>query len=90
MPRVFMPANSELKVHNSRSRPLYRRIRGRKSSGRAESVDARVQVMKKWVYSAETSPRVSVAYSADEWRKSCDSESSIYEAVLHCKRSIGK
>ncbi|XP_022157165.1 probable membrane-associated kinase regulator 6 isoform X2 [Momordica charantia] len=26
----------------------------------------------------------------DEWRRSCDSESSIYEAVLHCKRSIGK
>ncbi|XP_022738466.1 probable membrane-associated kinase regulator 6 isoform X2 [Durio zibethinus] len=71
-------------------RPLYRRIRGRKSSSRAESVDARVQVRKNWVYSAETSPRISVAYSADEWRKSCDSESSIYEAVLHCKKSIGK
>ncbi|KAF7813017.1 putative membrane-associated kinase regulator 6 [Senna tora] len=39
---------------------------------------------------SEISPRISVAYSADEyWRKSCDSESSIYEAVLHCKRSIG-
>ncbi|XVF12591.1 hypothetical protein REPUB_Repub08aG0132000 [Reevesia pubescens] len=71
-------------------RPLYRRIRGRRSSSRAESVDARVQVRKNWVYSAETSPRISVAYSADEWRKSCDSESSIYEAVLHCKKSIGK
>ncbi|XP_022734298.1 probable membrane-associated kinase regulator 6 [Durio zibethinus] len=71
-------------------RPLYRRIRGHKSSSRAESVDARVQVMKNWVYSAQTSPRISVAYSADEWRKSCDSESSIYEAVLHCKKSIGK
>ncbi|XVF50916.1 hypothetical protein PTKIN_Ptkin04bG0142100 [Pterospermum kingtungense] len=72
-------------------RPLYRRIRGRKSSSRAESVDARVhQVMKKWVYSTETSPRISVAYSTDEWRRSCDSESSIYEAVLHCKKSIGK
>ncbi|XVE64309.1 hypothetical protein DITRI_Ditri07aG0090800 [Diplodiscus trichospermus] len=72
-------------------RPLYRRIRGRKSSSRAESVDARVHVKKKnWVFSAETSPRISVAYSADEWRKSCDSESSIYEAVLHCKKSIGK
>ncbi|XWS50424.1 hypothetical protein CRYUN_Cryun12cG0086600 [Craigia yunnanensis] len=71
-------------------RPLYRRIQERKSSSRAESVDARVQLMKNWVYSAETSPRISVAYSADEWRKSCDSESSIYEAVLHCKKSIGK
>ncbi|KAK8692743.1 hypothetical protein V6N13_070350 [Hibiscus sabdariffa] len=25
----------------------------------------------------------------DPWRKSVDSESSIYEAVLHCKQSIG-
>ncbi|KAH0978847.1 hypothetical protein GBA52_006024 [Prunus armeniaca] len=42
------------------------------------------------VHSSETSqsPRISVAYSADDWRRSCDSESSIYEAVLHCKRSI--
>ncbi|XP_038999382.1 probable membrane-associated kinase regulator 6 [Hibiscus syriacus] len=72
-------------------RPLYRRIRGRKSNGRAESVDAGIQTKKKWVYSAEASPRISVAYSgADEWRNSCDSESSIYEAVLHCKKSIGK
>ncbi|KAK8690404.1 hypothetical protein V6N13_073938 [Hibiscus sabdariffa] len=70
-------------------RPLYRRIRGRKSSRRAQSVDARIQTAKKkWVYSAETSPRISVAYSVDEWRNSCDSESIIYEAVLHCK--IGK
>ncbi|KAL4281459.1 hypothetical protein GQ457_03G014060 [Hibiscus cannabinus] len=68
-----------------------RRIRGRKSSRRAQSVDARIQTTKKkWVYSAETSPRISVAYSVDEWRNSCDSESIIYEAVLHCKKSIGK
>ncbi|XP_022973062.1 probable membrane-associated kinase regulator 6 [Cucurbita maxima] len=27
----------------------------------------------------------------DEWRRSsCDSENSIYDAVLHCKRSIGR
>ncbi|KAL4574787.1 hypothetical protein LXL04_021625 [Taraxacum kok-saghyz] len=32
------------------------------------------------------SPRVS---EADNWRRSCDSESSIYEAVLHCKKTIG-
>ncbi|KAG8381216.1 hypothetical protein BUALT_Bualt06G0099100 [Buddleja alternifolia] len=37
-----------------------------------------------WEFSAGTlSPRTSVAYS-------CDSESSIYEAVLHCKRTQGK
>ncbi|XP_057995125.1 probable membrane-associated kinase regulator 6 isoform X1 [Hevea brasiliensis] len=71
-------------------RPLYRRIRGHRSSSRAESMDTNVQVVKSWLYSAETSPRISVAYSVDDWRRSCDSESSIYEAVLHCKRSIGK
>ncbi|KAJ0100311.1 hypothetical protein Patl1_20262 [Pistacia atlantica] len=71
-------------------RPLYQRISGHRSSSRAETVDTRVHVMNTWVYSAETTPRASVAYSADDWRKSCDSESSIYEAVLHCKRSIGK
>lgn len=72
-------------------RPLYQRIRGRRSSSRAEGGNSRVHVMNSWVYSAETSPRTSVAYSVDDnWRKSCDSDSSIYEAVLHCKRSIGK
>ena len=71
-------------------RPLYRRIRGHRSSSRAENIDSKVQVMKNWVYSTETSPRISVAYSVDDfWRRSCDSESSIYEAVLHCKRSNG-
>ena len=75
-------------------RPLYRRIRGpnKPSSKSSGHVDKRVQVGKSRVFSSETaSPRISVAYSADEycWRKSCDSDSSIYEAVLHCKRSIG-
>nr|XP_009796324.1 PREDICTED: probable membrane-associated kinase regulator 6 isoform X1 [Nicotiana sylvestris] len=36
-----------------------------------------------------TSPRTSLTYSVDDWRRSCDSESSIYEAVLHCKRTMG-
>ena len=72
-------------------RPLFQRLGRSKSSSKADSVDKRVhKVVKNWVYSSETSPRISVAYSADDdWRKSCDSESSIYEAVLHCKRSIG-
>ncbi|GLT35857.1 hypothetical protein SLA2020_102730 [Shorea laevis] len=70
-------------------RPLYQRIRGCKPGDRAKGVDARVKVMKNWVYSVETSPQISLAYSVDNWRKSCDSESSIYEAVLHCRRSIG-
>ncbi|KAJ6868256.1 membrane-associated kinase regulator 6 [Populus alba x Populus x berolinensis] len=72
-------------------RPFYRRFRGHRSSSGAENVDSKVQVMNSWVYSAETSPRISVANSVDDcWRRSCDSESSIYEAVLHCKRSNGK
>ncbi|XP_071732622.1 probable membrane-associated kinase regulator 6 [Rutidosis leptorrhynchoides] len=35
------------------------------------------------------SPR-SKEYVADNWLRSYDSESSIYEAVLHCKKTIGK
>lgn len=78
-------------------RPLYRRIKGcgsgslRGEKGGGGGNDRRVHVMDSWVCnSSGTSPRVSLAYSADDWRRSCDSESSIYEAVLHCKRSIGK
>lgn len=75
-------------------RPLYKRIRGHKANPKAAGnhVDKRFHSAKNSrVYSSETtSPRISVAYSApDDWRRSCDSESSIYEAVLHCKRSIG-
>ncbi|KAK3219951.1 hypothetical protein Dsin_013921 [Dipteronia sinensis] len=87
-------------------KPLYRRIRGSGGGRSSSSTTSRANHhhhhhqngdhhhhsrVHSWVYSAETSPRISVAYSADDcWRKSCDSESSIYEAVLHCKRSIGK
>ena len=71
-------------------RPLYRRILGRRTVSRAENVvNSRMQEVKSWVYSPEASPRTSTAYSTGDWRKSCDSESSIYEAVLYCKRSIG-
>ncbi|GAB4826298.1 hypothetical protein Ancab_009162 [Ancistrocladus abbreviatus] len=55
-------------------RPLYHKIKGGK----------------KRVISPAASPRSSTASSISDWRRSCDSESSIYEAVLHCKRSIGK
>ncbi|KAI9188492.1 hypothetical protein LWI28_012546 [Acer negundo] len=81
-------------------KPLYRRIRGSGGGRSSSSTTSRANHQNgdhhhsrvhSWVYSAETSPRISVAYSADDcWRKSCDSESSIYEAVLHCKRSIGQ
>lgn len=76
-------------------KPLYKRIRGghrAKPKAAGNHVDKRFHSAKNSrVYSSETaSPRISVAYSApDDWRRSCDSESSIYEAVLHCKRSIG-
>ncbi|CAN1264285.1 Probable membrane-associated kinase regulator 6 [Linum perenne] len=52
-----------------------------------EVVNSKIGV-KRWNSSTgEVSPRISVAYSIGR-RSSCDSESSIYEAVLHCKRSI--
>lgn len=74
-------------------RPLYRKLRSCKlSSSRSRKGNTRVHIEKSLVHnSAQISPRISVAYSTDDnWRRSCDSESSIYEAVLHCKRSIGK
>ncbi|XP_055826695.1 probable membrane-associated kinase regulator 6 [Solanum dulcamara] len=68
-------------------RPFCQKIRCSRI-GRCRSSSGK-EVMKKWEYcSAATSPRTSVAYSVDNWRRSCDSESSIYEAVLHCKRTI--
>ncbi|KAL0299618.1 UNVERIFIED_CONTAM: putative membrane-associated kinase regulator 6 [Sesamum radiatum] len=69
-------------------RPLfYRRHRGHQF----ESGNMRMSTNRNWEFSAATSPRTSLAYSADDnWRRSCDSESSIYEAVLHCKRTQGK
>lgn len=71
-------------------RPLCRRLRGQKSGSKHENVVKRTQSVKniRGNY-GDSSPRISVAYSADDWRRvSCDSDSSIYEAVLHCKRSI--
>lgn len=71
-------------------RPLVQIMRGRRTGPKAEDArSAKSQAIKNSVYPVECSPRISTAYSADEWRRSCDSESSIYEAVLHCKRSIG-
>ncbi|XP_015068184.1 probable membrane-associated kinase regulator 6 [Solanum pennellii] len=68
-------------------RPFCQKIRRCSRIGRCRSSSGK-EVMKKWDYcSAATSPRISVAYSVDNWRRSCDSESSIYEAVLHCKRN---
>lgn len=50
----------------------------------------RAQVTRKSVHPADDSPKTSCARSVDDWCYSwVDSESSIYEAVLHCKRSNG-
>ncbi|GFZ06414.1 membrane-associated kinase regulator [Actinidia rufa] len=63
----------------------------RRSGSRTEAADTRMQELNKWIIdSPATSPRTSATYSVGNWRGSCDSESSINEAVLHCKRSIGK
>ncbi|KAK1366538.1 putative membrane-associated kinase regulator 6 [Heracleum sosnowskyi] len=70
-------------------RPLCQRVRGRRSGSRVGTFTSRMHGERNWDCSASTSPRVSVAYSADNWRMSCDSESSIHEAVLHCKRTVG-
>ncbi|CAI8593920.1 unnamed protein product [Vicia faba] len=68
---------------------LCRILRGQKSGSKHENGVKRTQSMKniRGNY-CESSPRISVTYSTDDWRMSCDSDSSIYEAVLHCKRSF--
>ncbi|CAI8593917.1 unnamed protein product [Vicia faba] len=71
-------------------KPLCRKLRGQTpGSSKHENGVKRTQSVKnnRGNY-CESSPRISVAYSADNWRMSCDSDSSIHEAVLHCKRSI--
>lgn len=68
-------------------RPLCQVIRRCKLSSKRES--SRTQTGMNCIYPTDSSPRISSAYSVDNWRRSCDSDSSIYEAVLHCKRSIG-
>jgi hypothetical protein len=72
-------------------RPLCRKLRGHKLGSNIETVAKRNTdaLMNRRYYNSESSPRISVAFSADDWRMSCDCESSIHEAVLHCKRSIG-
>lgn len=50
----------------------------------------RAQATKKSVHPADESPKMSCSCSVNDWRySSVDSESTIYEAVLHCKRSNG-
>ncbi|CAA2996093.1 Hypothetical predicted protein [Olea europaea subsp. europaea] len=68
---------------------IYQRLRRRGS--RVGSIsNMKMHELNGWDFSQVSSPRTSVAYSADNWRRSCDSESSIFEAVLHCKRTQGR
>ncbi|XP_006280969.2 probable membrane-associated kinase regulator 6 [Capsella rubella] len=73
--------------------PLCRRLRRCRSAGPNIGMDSRIRVTtssRSRVYSSDettSSPRISVADDYN-WRRSCDSESSIYEAVLHCKKSF--
>ncbi|KAK4786865.1 hypothetical protein SAY86_010698 [Trapa natans] len=69
-------------------RPLWQIIRKCKLSSKRDR--SRAQSSMNYVYPTDSSPRISSVYYADNWRRSCDSDSSIYEAILHCKRSIGK
>ncbi|PHU14199.1 hypothetical protein BC332_15404 [Capsicum chinense] len=59
---------------------------------RRSTAEGSIMNYKNWQGSSDgtsLTPRTSIAnYSEDDWRRSCDSEASIYEAVLHCKRTI--
>lgn len=68
--------------------PVFQKFGGQSSGLKTEADDRRKQEENRFICSASTSPRMSVAYSVDNWRRSCDYESSIHEAVLHCKRSV--
>ncbi|GKU96839.1 hypothetical protein SLEP1_g10030 [Rubroshorea leprosula] len=56
-----------------------------RKSIRVDDIDRRVQQVRSWSPSPQASPQPSTVCSADD---RCDLESLIYEAVLHCKRSI--
>ncbi|CAI0546409.1 unnamed protein product [Linum tenue] len=87
------------KLSGRRGGPRNRRSLSSRSEGMvmdSSNKNKKKLMMKRWLSSSgESSPRrVSAAYSEDGWRRSasssCDSESSIREAVLHCKKSFGK
>ncbi|CAL5185464.1 unnamed protein product [Lathyrus oleraceus] len=70
-------------------KPFCRKLRGQNPGLKHENGMKRTQSVKNYRGNyCESSPRISVACSTDYSRMSCDSDSSIYEAVLHCKRSI--
>ncbi|XP_076896884.1 putative membrane-associated kinase regulator 6 [Bidens hawaiensis] len=62
-------------------RPLWCRM----TRGRTEH-SSKVKGVENWECSSASGSRTS---GADNLRRSCDSESSIHEAVVHCKKTIG-
>ncbi|KAK6285728.1 hypothetical protein POUND7_011907 [Theobroma cacao] len=57
-----------------------------RTSTRVDDIDRRTWKVKSWKSSPQASPLQSTACSMGD---SCHLENPIYEAVLHCKRSIG-
>ncbi|GJR10231.1 hypothetical protein Tco_0792883 [Tanacetum coccineum] len=64
-------------------RPLWCRM----TRGRSDS--SRVQGVENWERSSSSGPKTRGGCWVDNRRVSCDSESSIHEAVVHCKKTIG-
>lgn len=68
-------------------RPRCYRVGSSRKSNRVDDIDRRVREAKSWSKSPETFLQQNTTHRVSE---SCsDIENSIYEAVLHCKRSIG-
>ncbi|XVF73106.1 hypothetical protein PTKIN_Ptkin12aG0174700 [Pterospermum kingtungense] len=76
-----------LKTLRGHLRPLYLKVGRSRKSTRVDDIDRRMRKVKSWNSSPQASPRQSTAFSM---AASCHLENSIYEAVLHCKRSIEK
>ncbi|OMP08542.1 hypothetical protein COLO4_06371 [Corchorus olitorius] len=68
-------------------RPSCRKVGCLRKSIRVDDIDRRTWRAKSWNSSPQASPQQSTARSMGD---SCHLENSIYEAVLHCKRSIEK
>uniref|UniRef100_A0A2P2IS61 Membrane-associated kinase regulator 6 n=1 Tax=Rhizophora mucronata TaxID=61149 RepID=A0A2P2IS61_RHIMU len=65
------------------------RIGGSIKSIKVDDIDRKASEVKSLSNSPETSPGQSPPYSTDVW-SDAEYESPIYEAVLHCKKSIDK
>lgn len=67
-------------------RPFHRRIKVSRKSNKVDDFDRRLCDVTSWRSSPQASPQQSASCSQGA---SYDIESSINEAILHCKRSIG-